>query len=1126
MKLDGRKEIFGAGILKGKRLLKRGVAESFVCAGQLDSACETRLCYDAIDLKQDTIQSGCANKEQCIEPGCFMHNDQFVCCCENPICNGKSESLLRSRLMMWTSGEFTTLPIPSSTIESQSPSTEAEEEISVLKFEPGVVQSTDEEHSLEQNETDEQLSHGDEHDDGELEHDVMVTVVSDEAEGDLEDEHTTEAESKHEEDQHEEVVDEEELKQKANASKQQVEEVHLLEPFEEILRDQLESKLDGDEESDTVKADETDQENGSEPSQSTTSESESATTSSDSESSETVVTEASDSEKPTTEVSSTIAATLSSADTTTESGAVISEHESEPLPEEALIGEDHIAAAAADQFEGDDVDDEDHTLDESLSDDSESNVREHLLSPYDEDFDNTGSVVADEHVPFEHEENIEEAELVGERENEQEEKTEHLGESETVKETEEREDEAGAECCKHENKTETDEAVEVAPEEHVNYSHPVEIHHEDESESSRALVEGEGKTTEEVASVTESDDGLHSTGMTVAEELEETDGFTTTEAAIADDETTEETEIKILKINEESDRSDEANEDEGDHEKEEYPEEHAEEEQLNEAVEEPMPSVTEISKLKNDSDDGQVVLLEKAAELGEGKDSDDSLDELAVTTATTSIDETKDAAEKIEEALRPEEEESEHEEMSGENDRLEDEHSEAMDLKHFEVKLANVSGQGQASNRSDDDDGFVSSAEITATEAEQEVDEEKKHVHDDEAALLEKYEHHPKHIEEHLKKPVVDELQMKAVDEESSSSSPSSKGLLVAEGESAEEMMMTTMEDEHSSTEKYMDEQGEGLTDAIQEEGQIGAEDELLVKEKEFGEEEIKSEGRPIPVESDHHHGIMEGSEEEEEEKLQKIDDDIVSPMNASLDEQQLYPDGVEFIESQLEDSSRTTSEAAIVDQEDHSSVGAERVDDDHDLESKSGTTQYQAFEDSTQRTTLRKLVESILSSSTVSQGQEEDEMSSVGARYIDEEGVADRRHKSTTIRITPPPPSEKTSSKKPYTDDYATSERKNQKIKRIKEPADGDNSESKEVAGVPWWLVTLAGLITASIIAAVVYKLINDRRRRARRAHATDGQEMTPLNSGTSTKNNADETTAANDTDRLREDDDTTTTA
>lgn len=69
-------------------------------------------------------------------------------------------------------------------------------------------------------------------------------------------------------------------------------------------------------------------------------------------------------------------------------------------------------------------------------------------------------------------------------------------------------------------------------------------------------------------------------------------------------------------------------------------------------------------------------------------------------------------------------------------------------------------------------------------------------------------------------------------------------------------------------------------------------------------------------------------------------------------------------------------------------------------------------------------------------------------------------------------------------------STRKNsRKTKRI------DEDEKPRGALVPWWLVTIGGLVTALVIGGVTYKFISNRGKPGRRSTATaTGQEMTPL--------------------------------
>uniref|UniRef100_A0A914RNY7 EB domain-containing protein n=1 Tax=Parascaris equorum TaxID=6256 RepID=A0A914RNY7_PAREQ len=80
--------------------------EPVICAGRLAESCETGLCFDSIDVEKGTIKSGCASRDMCTEPRCDMVGNQFICCCEHSVCNGKSEGLIKSRLRMWNSGQY------------------------------------------------------------------------------------------------------------------------------------------------------------------------------------------------------------------------------------------------------------------------------------------------------------------------------------------------------------------------------------------------------------------------------------------------------------------------------------------------------------------------------------------------------------------------------------------------------------------------------------------------------------------------------------------------------------------------------------------------------------------------------------------------------------------------------------------------------------------------------------------------------------------------------------------------------------------------------------------------------------------------------------------------------------
>ncbi|CAJ0935160.1 unnamed protein product, partial [Mesorhabditis belari] len=72
--------------------------KNLYCAGDVNNVCLSGLCYDSINLLDQRISSGCATVEMCAKTECKLFETKFVCCCSGTVCNGKSASLLRSRL--------------------------------------------------------------------------------------------------------------------------------------------------------------------------------------------------------------------------------------------------------------------------------------------------------------------------------------------------------------------------------------------------------------------------------------------------------------------------------------------------------------------------------------------------------------------------------------------------------------------------------------------------------------------------------------------------------------------------------------------------------------------------------------------------------------------------------------------------------------------------------------------------------------------------------------------------------------------------------------------------------------------------------------------------------------------
>ncbi|KHN70844.1 hypothetical protein Tcan_17379 [Toxocara canis] len=102
--------------------------------------------------------------------------------------------------------------------------------------------------------------------------------------------------------------------------------------------------------------------------------------------------------------------------------------------------------------------------------------------------------------------------------------------------------------------------------------------------------------------------------------------------------------------------------------------------------------------------------------------------------------------------------------------------------------------------------------------------------------------------------------------------------------------------------------------------------------------------------------------------------------------------------------------------------------------------------------------------------------------------GQPSRAH--TTIRVpyhrTTPSPLERRTIEK----EEISTKKYSRKTKRIYE------EEKPRGALLPWWLFVIGGLLTASIIAGITYKLITHRRKPGRRTATTTatGQEMIPL--------------------------------
>ncbi|CAJ0583930.1 unnamed protein product, partial [Mesorhabditis spiculigera] len=72
--------------------------ENVHCVGEVTQKCGSGYCYDAVNRKDNRITSGCASIEMCTKSECKLFESQYICCCTGTVCNGKTASLLRSRM--------------------------------------------------------------------------------------------------------------------------------------------------------------------------------------------------------------------------------------------------------------------------------------------------------------------------------------------------------------------------------------------------------------------------------------------------------------------------------------------------------------------------------------------------------------------------------------------------------------------------------------------------------------------------------------------------------------------------------------------------------------------------------------------------------------------------------------------------------------------------------------------------------------------------------------------------------------------------------------------------------------------------------------------------------------------
>uniref|UniRef100_A0AAF5D3Y7 Activin types I and II receptor domain-containing protein n=1 Tax=Strongyloides stercoralis TaxID=6248 RepID=A0AAF5D3Y7_STRER len=90
------------------------------CTGSETKYCPSQFCYNALSLHNQKYTQGCAKKNECIQTGCtLIENNKFICCCATDNCNDLKMSTLKIYFQDYMSFEENNLEYFSRTIRSK-----------------------------------------------------------------------------------------------------------------------------------------------------------------------------------------------------------------------------------------------------------------------------------------------------------------------------------------------------------------------------------------------------------------------------------------------------------------------------------------------------------------------------------------------------------------------------------------------------------------------------------------------------------------------------------------------------------------------------------------------------------------------------------------------------------------------------------------------------------------------------------------------------------------------------------------------------------------------------------------------------------------------------------------------